>query len=75
MYFENGARLSALGEIWFGTTHLSGFRDVVFVDVNEGVGTGVIVNGQLYRGFRGAGEFGHICIDPNGPKCSCGSFG
>jgi predicted NBD/HSP70 family sugar kinase len=76
IYFENGARLSALGEIWFGSTHLSGFRDVVFVDVSEGVGTGVIINGQLYRGAQnGAGEFGHICIDPQGPKCSCGSRG
>jgi N-acetylglucosamine repressor len=76
LYFENGARLSALGEIWFGTTHLSGFRDMVFLDINEGVGTGIVVNGQLYRGFRnGAGEFGHICIDPQGPRCSCGSYG
>ncbi len=76
IFFENGARLSALGEIWFGTTFLSGFRDVVYVDINEGIGTGVVVNGQLYRGFRnGAGEFGHVCVDPNGPKCSCGSYG
>lgn len=76
IYFENGARLSALGEIWFGSTHLSGFRDIVFVDVSEGVGTGVIINGQLYRGSRnGAGEFGHISIDPQGPRCSCGNRG
>jgi predicted NBD/HSP70 family sugar kinase len=76
LYFENGARLSALGEIWFGTTPLSGVRDMVFLDINEGVGTGIVVNGQLYRGFRnGAGEFGHICIDPRGPQCSCGSYG
>lgn len=76
LFFENGARLSALGEIWFGTTRLSGFRDMVFLDINEGVGTGIVVNGQLYRGFRnGAGEFGHICIDPKGPRCSCGSYG
>ncbi len=76
IYYENGARLSALGEIWFGSTHLSGFRDVVFVDVSEGVGTGIIINGQLYLGHRnGAGEFGHICIDPTGPLCSCGSHG
>jgi predicted NBD/HSP70 family sugar kinase len=76
IYYENGARLSALGEIWFGTTHLSGFRDVVFIDVSEGVGTGIIINGQLYLGHRnGAGEFGHICLDPEGPPCSCGSKG
>ncbi len=76
LYYDNGARLSALGEIWFGSTHLSGFRDIVFVVVSEGIGSGIIVNGQLYRGFRnGAGEFGHVCVDPSGPKCSCGSSG
>jgi len=76
LYFDNGARLSALGEIWFGTTHLSGFRDIVFVEIDEGIGTGVILNGQLYHGFRnGAGEFGHVCVDSSGPKCSCGSYG
>jgi predicted NBD/HSP70 family sugar kinase len=76
IFYENGARLSALGEIWFGTTHLSGFRDVVFMDVSEGVGTGIIINGQLYLGHQnGAGEFGHVCIDPAGPRCSCGSHG
>ena len=76
LYFESGARLAAMGEIWFGGPHLSGIRDLVFVDINEGVGAGIILNGQLYRGFRnGAGEFGHVCVDPNGPKCSCGSNG
>jgi len=76
IYYENGARLSALGEIWFGSIHFSGVRDMVFLDVAEGVGTGIIINGQLYHGYRnGAGEFGHICIDPAGPPCSCGSVG
>ncbi|MEW5979600.1 MAG: ROK family transcriptional regulator [Acidobacteriota bacterium] len=76
LYFENAARLSALGEFWFGARHLAEHSDVVFVTVDEGVGTGIIVNGQLYRGSRnGAGEFGHVCIDPAGPRCSCGSHG
>jgi len=75
-YFENSARLSAMGEIWFGNSRLSGIRDLVFVDVSEGIGAGIIIDGQLYRGYKnGAGEFGHICIDPAGPKCSCGSRG
>jgi predicted NBD/HSP70 family sugar kinase len=76
IYYENGARLSALGEIWFGATQLLGFRNLVFVDVSEGVGTGIIINGQLYHGHHhGAGEFGHICLDPAGPVCSCGNRG
>lgn len=76
LYFENAARLSALGEFWFGSRTLSEYSDVVFVIIDEGVGTGIILNGQLYRGSRnGAGEFGHVCIDPTGPRCSCGSHG
>jgi len=76
LYFENGARLGAMGEIWFGGPHFSGIRDLVFVDINEGVGTGIMLNGQIYRGSQnGAGEFGHVCIDPNGPTCTCGSAG
>lgn len=75
-YFENNARLSLMGEIWFGGSRLSPIQNLVFLDVNEGVGAGIIIDGQLYRGHRnGAGEFGHVCIDPRGPKCSCGSYG
>jgi predicted NBD/HSP70 family sugar kinase len=76
LYFENNARLSAMGEMWFGSARHSGIRDLVFLDINEGVGTGIVIDGQLYRGYRnGAGEFGHVCIDPQGPRCSCGSYG
>ncbi len=75
-FFENNARLSAMGEVWFGCSRLAQVRNLVFLDINEGVGSGVIIDGQLYRGYRnGAGEFGHICIDPTGPECSCGSHG
>jgi len=75
-YFENDARLSAMGEIWFGGAQFSGIRDLVFVKIGVGVGTGIIIDGQLYRGHRnGAGEFGHVCIDPKGPHCSSGCCG
>lgn len=75
-YFENSARLAAVGEIWFGNPRLSGIRNLVFVDINEGIGAGIIIDGQLYSGHRNkAGEFGHICIDSKGPRCSCGSHG
>ncbi len=75
-YFENAARLSALAEVWFGTSRLSGVRNLVFLQVDEGVGSGIILDGQLYKGHaNGAGEFGHISIDPRGPECSCGSRG
>ncbi|MCL6516130.1 ROK family transcriptional regulator [Alicyclobacillus sp.] len=49
---------------------------LVFVNVGIGIGAGVIVNGQLYRGTSGlAGEYGHMTIDPMGLRCSCGNRG
>jgi predicted NBD/HSP70 family sugar kinase len=75
LYFQNGAWLSALAEIWFGK-HARSPRDLVFLDIEEGIGAGVIIRGQLYHGaYHGAGEFGHISLDPNGPPCSCNGRG
>lgn len=55
---------------------MDGIRDIVLVTVSEGVGTGVFSNGQLTSGHRGmAGEFGHVSLDPSGPRCGCGSKG
>jgi predicted NBD/HSP70 family sugar kinase len=51
-------------------------QDLVAVTVSEGIGTGIIANGRLVRGPSGAaGEFGHFCLDPDGPVCNCGSRG
>jgi len=51
-------------------------RDLVVVTVSEGIGTGIFLNGQLMRGTHGmAGEFGHVSLDPEGPKCTCGGKG
>lgn len=72
---ENAANACALAEVWFGE-HREGVRDLVAVTVSEGVGTGVIANGQLLRGPTGlAGEFGHIAINEDGPPCACGNRG
>jgi predicted NBD/HSP70 family sugar kinase len=55
---------------------MDGVRDAVLVTVSEGVGTGVFANGQLITGNHGmAGEFGHIPVDPAGPRCACGQSG
>src|SRR5262245_52964046 len=76
MYFENGARLAALAEIWFGKHLSKQLQNLVFLDVGEGVGAGIVIRGQLYHGIlNGAGEFGHISLDPNGPPCSCSGRG
>ncbi len=75
VYFENGAWLGALAEIWFGK-HERPPSNLVFLDVEEGIGAGIIIQGQLYHGsFHGAGEFGHISLHPEGPLCSCGARG
>jgi len=75
IYFENDAWLGALAEIWFGR-HARPPRDLVFLDIGEGIGSGIIVGGQLYHGsLHGAGEFGHIPLHPDGPPCNCGARG
>jgi predicted NBD/HSP70 family sugar kinase len=72
---ENAANACALAENYFGQ-HTDGVENLVAVTVSEGIGTGIIVNGQLVRGASGkAGEFGHTTINPDGPVCSCGNRG
>ncbi|MFZ0062185.1 MAG: ROK family protein [Pyrinomonadaceae bacterium] len=72
---DNDANAVALAELWFGRPEVSDARDFILVLVAEGVGTGIIFDGQVYRGQRGAaGEFGHMVIGTEAPvPCSCGS--
>jgi len=72
---DNDANAVALAELWFGRPEVSDARDFILVLVAEGVGTGIIFDGQVYRGQRGAaGEFGHMVIGSGAPvPCSCGS--
>ena len=72
---ENEANACALSEFWFGR-HSDGVGNLIAVAVSEGIGVGMILNGQIVRGPSGlAGEFGHVTINENGPKCSCGNRG
>ena len=72
---ENAANACALSEFWFGK-HAEVVRNLIVVTVSEGIGVGMILNGQLVRGTSGmAGEFGHVTINENGPKCGCGNHG
>jgi predicted NBD/HSP70 family sugar kinase len=76
LYFDNGARLAALAEIWLGSDISRQRQDLVFLEVSEGIGAGIVIQGQLHHGsLNGAGEFGHISLDPAGPLCSCGGRG
>ena len=72
---DNDANAVALAELWFGRPEVIDARDFILVLVAEGVGTGIIFDGQVYRGQRGAaGEFGHMIIGPHAPvPCSCGN--
>ena len=71
---EDDARCAALGEALRGTAR--GAKNAVYVTISTGIGSGVIVNGELYRGAHGlAGEIGHITLEPLGPLCSCGNTG
>jgi len=73
-YLVNDADAAALGEHRFGAGR--GTKHMVYITVSTGIGGGIIINGELYSGANGcAGEFGHMTIDPDGPKCACGRKG
>jgi predicted NBD/HSP70 family sugar kinase len=72
---ENAANACALAELWFGR-HPENIRHILAVTVSEGIGVGLLVNGQLLHGGHAmAGEFGHVTIDEEGPPCPCGKRG
>jgi predicted NBD/HSP70 family sugar kinase len=72
---ENDANAAALAELWFGRPEIREVRDFILVLVEEGVGTGIVFDGQVYRGEGGAaGEFGHMTIGRGAPvACASGS--
>ncbi|HEV8265975.1 MAG TPA: ROK family protein [Gemmatimonadales bacterium] len=75
VHVENAPAACALAHIWLGPRG-SGSRDFVYVTVSDGVGAGVVVNGEVVRGHgHTAGEFGHIPLRSDGPRCLCGSAG
>lgn len=76
IFVENDANAAAFSELWFGPISEASVRTLLFVLVVEGLGTGLIINGELHVGSRlGLGGFGHMSIDPNGELCSCGRRG
>lgn len=71
---DNDVRCHTLGELHFGAAR--GFGDFLLITLGTGIGAGIVVNGQLYRGGSGmAGEIGHIPLRPGGPLCGCGKRG
>jgi glucokinase len=71
---ENDANAAVWAETNLGAAR--GHEHVIFVGVGTGIGAGIVVNGQLYRGRWGiAGEPGHYCVVPGGRLCGCGNRG
>ena len=72
---ENDANAAGLAEVLFGAA--VGHKDVFYVTVSTGVGTGIIVDRKIYHGKNGiAGEGGHVSIDFHSPyRCGCGTYG
>lgn len=71
---DNDVNLMALGERYHGQGQSS--SDFIYVKVGSGIGAGIVVDGQLYRGSSGcAGDIGHIIVDHDGPVCHCGNHG
>ena len=73
---ENDANAAALAELWFGRPEINNVRDFILVCITNGIGTGVVFDGQIYRGKGGvAGEFGHMTIGSHAPiACAAGSY-
>jgi predicted NBD/HSP70 family sugar kinase len=70
----NDSKLAAYAENLWGAGQ--GYDSVVYLKLHSGVGGALVLNGQVLSGSRGgAGEFGHMSLDPNGPVCRCGNRG
>lgn len=75
VFLENAPIACALAQVWLGERG-NRARDFVYVTVSEGVGAGIVVNGEVVRGHGStAGEFGHVPLNPDGPRCLCGARG
>ncbi|MEE0946740.1 MAG: ROK family protein [Acutalibacteraceae bacterium] len=74
VYLENDANCAALAESELGVA--KGKDPLVYVTISTGIGSGIIVNGQILSGgFSSAGELGHLTVVPDGRQCPCGKKG
>ncbi|HEX8248633.1 MAG TPA: ROK family protein [Pyrinomonadaceae bacterium] len=76
VHLENSGKACALSQIWATRSDGAAFNDIVFVSVSDGLGVGIVINGEVMRGKHNtAGEFGHVPLSIDGPPCSCGANG
>lgn len=74
VHVDNNTRLAALAEAIWGSA--AGVQNALYIRVSYGVGGGLVLGGQLFAGAAGgAGEVGHVSVDPDGPSCTCGGRG
>ncbi len=74
IFCDNESNCSAIAEMTWGAAQ--GFEDFVVYTIDLGVGGAIVSGGRVLRGVAGgAGEFGHVVLDPNGPLCRCGNRG
>ncbi|HEX5083341.1 MAG TPA: ROK family transcriptional regulator [Blastocatellia bacterium] len=76
VHVENSGKACALAQMWAARGDAAAVGDLVFVSVSDGIGVGVVVNGEVLRGHHNiAGEFGHVPLSIDGPRCPCGATG
>jgi predicted NBD/HSP70 family sugar kinase len=76
VHIENSGKACALAQLWTTRSDVVTTGNSVFVSISDGVGTGIVINGELMRGRHNtAGEFGHVPLSIDGPRCSCGATG
>jgi len=74
VFIDNEANAGAIGEKWFGAGKRA--DEFLYISAGTGIGAGIIINNELYRGSRGlAGEIGHMTVSLDGIPCSCGNTG
>lgn len=73
-FMENDANAAAIGESWLGASKKN--KNSIFITLGTGIGGGIIIGGNILNGIDGtAGEIGHVCVEPFGVPCGCGSNG
>jgi len=76
VHIERDAVACAMAHMWLGHSTGEASNNFVYLTVSDGVGTGLVVNGGVLRGASStAGEFGHVPLNLEGPRCACGSRG
>ena len=76
VHIENSGRACAIAQAWGVRREAGRSTDFVFLSVSDGLGVGLVVNGEVLRGRHNvAGEFGHVPLAGDGPTCACGATG